>query len=99
MTRSVSVRQAAEEELAAALDWYEARARGTGTRLLAQVRAALDVMADGFDGSPHPEVGGVRRLLLTRFPYAVVFVAEGDHVEVLAFEHLRRRPGYWKQRP
>jgi toxin ParE1/3/4 len=98
MTRSLSVRDVAEEELAGAIDWYEARARGTGARLLVQVRAALALVADGFDGSPHPEVDGVRRLVLTRFPYAIVFIVESAHVEVLAFEPLRRRPGYWRQR-
>jgi toxin ParE1/3/4 len=97
MSRTISIRDAAEQELADALAWYEARAAGAGTRLLDQVHAALNVLADGFDGSPH-QVDGVRRFLLRRFPYAIAFVADARHVEVLAFEHLRRRPGYWRGR-
>ena len=96
MPRTVSIRDAAEEELAAALEWYEARVPGTGARLLDHVRTALASLAEGVDGSPHPFVEGTRRLLVQRFPYAIAFVADADHVEVLAFEHLRRRPGYWR---
>jgi toxin ParE1/3/4 len=98
MNRTISIRDAAEQELTDALAWYEARAAGAGTRLLDHVHAALNVIADGFDGSPHPEVDGVRRFLLRRFPYAIAFVVDERLVEVLAFEHLRRRPGYWRGR-
>lgn len=41
---------------------------------------------------------GVRRLLIERFPYSVVFVQHGNDVRVLAFAHHKRRPGYWRNR-
>lgn len=34
----------------------------------------------------------------SRFPYAAIYVDEADHVLVLAFEHFKRRPGYWIDR-
>jgi hypothetical protein len=34
-----------------------------------------------------------------RFPYRVVFQAEGDRVTVVAIAHHGRRPGYWRRPP
>jgi len=96
MRRSVSIREAAEQDIVHAVDWYESRASGAGLRLVEEIRVGLHALADGFDGSPHPHVSDVRRLLLRRFPYGIVFVADEARVEVLALEHLRRRPGYWR---
>ncbi len=39
-----------------------------------------------------------RRHFGARFPYAVIYVEEPDHVLVLAFAHFKRRPGYWIDR-
>lgn len=40
----------------------------------------------------------IRRALLPRFPYAVVFMDLGAEIRVLAAAHARRRPGYWLNR-
>jgi hypothetical protein len=46
-----------------------------------------------------PYVFGSRRYLLQQFPYAVVYDIQPDgSALVLALTHLRRRPGYWRQR-
>jgi toxin ParE1/3/4 len=39
---------------------------------------------------------GNRRRVLHRFPYSVIYEAQGSTVTVLAVAHHRRRPGYWK---
>jgi hypothetical protein len=41
---------------------------------------------------------GVKRLLLRRFPYAVVVRERGTEIFVIAFAHYARRPGYWRDR-
>src|SRR2546428_173623 len=40
----------------------------------------------------------IRRTLLPRFPYAVVFIDLGTELRVLAVAHAKRRPGYWLNR-
>ncbi len=40
----------------------------------------------------------IRRVLLPRFPHAIVFVERRDEYFVLAVSHLRRRPEYWRER-
>jgi hypothetical protein len=42
--------------------------------------------------------GDVRRCLTNRFPYGVIYCVEDYGVLVLAVMHLKRRPGYWRQR-
>lgn len=39
-----------------------------------------------------------RRLLAGDFPYALVYLDEPDHIWILAIMHLKRRPGYWRER-
>ncbi len=41
---------------------------------------------------------GVRRKLLRRFPYLVVFVELDTQVRVLAVAHAKRSPGCWLER-
>lgn len=42
----------------------------------------------------------IRRYLLSRFPYAVYYrwEQEQERVSIYAVMHLRRRPGYWRNR-
>ena len=51
----------------------------------------------------HPEAGQligsiVRRRMLRRFPYAILYCAGDSEVRILAVMHLRRRPSYWLDR-
>lgn len=99
MTKPWRVRPSAEREIEAAIDWYEARGRGVGADLRALVTEGIArLRAEPNLGGPVLGVGGpvpFRRLLLPRFPYALVFVELDDAYELVALMHLRRRPGYW----
>lgn len=86
----------AEEELAEAADWYEARRAGLGVELIAIVDRAFEAIV----ASPlaHPTWRPdrpYRRTVLRQFPYVVFFRCDGDDVIVVAVAHARRRPGYW----
>ncbi|MBI4701670.1 MAG: type II toxin-antitoxin system RelE/ParE family toxin [Deltaproteobacteria bacterium] len=98
----LSVEPEAEEELAEAVDWYEAREPGLGAALFAEVDAAVfGLRRRELPGVTVPHVRAelpVRRVLLARFPYAVVFLDASDELHVLAVAHHRRRPGYWRDR-
>jgi hypothetical protein len=41
---------------------------------------------------------GIRRILVHRFPYAIVFMRGPHEIHVLAFAHFQRRSGYWMER-
>jgi len=40
-------------------------------------------------------VGNVRRRLLRRFPYGLLYTLKPDAIRVLAVMNLKRRPAYW----
>jgi toxin ParE1/3/4 len=96
----VRVEPAARAELDAAMAWYEGRSLGVGMELLAEARHALERIARYPEvGTPIPRVRaerGTRRLTLRRFPYAFVYRVRGDEIEVVAFAHHARKPGYWR---
>jgi toxin ParE1/3/4 len=91
---------AAVEEIHSAAVWYEARRSGLSADLLAEVEQTLELVSSR--SATFPRLGGtppdliVRRALLDRFPYALIFLAlpTGD-LRVVAFAHAKRRPGYW----
>jgi plasmid stabilization system protein ParE len=39
-----------------------------------------------------------RRLLMTRFPYQLVYRVRPTEVVLVAVAHLKRRPEYWRHR-
>lgn len=91
----------AEVELREATAWYRERDPRVADRFTAEVRRTLQLIVS------FPRIGGhipsvddpdVRRVPIHSFPYHVVFVELPDRLEVVAFAHNRRRPGYFVER-
>jgi plasmid stabilization system protein ParE len=40
----------------------------------------------------------IRRCLMKRFPYGVLYTIEEDYILILAVMHFSRDPSYWKHR-
>lgn len=36
-----------------------------------------------------------RRYLLPKFPFAIIYSIEPDHIRIVAVAHTKRKPGYW----
>lgn len=87
----------AEEEFEAAVAWYEERDTGLGLDFAAEVRGAIRLAQSMPLAWPEMEEN-VRRVLVHRFPYGVLYSPEGGRIHILAVMHLRRRPGYWRER-
>jgi hypothetical protein len=98
----VRILEAAAAEAAGAAAWYESQRAGLGADFREDFRAGLAVLQEGVvPGSPWPgHLGerGVKRILLKRFPFSLVFVASAGSKVVLAVAHHRRRPAYWRGR-
>lgn len=91
----------ADEELRAAILRYEEERRGLGDDFWSQVQHALELISE------HPQIGNVlrtrtgrqlRRLLVRRFPFHVIYRERPEFIEVIAFAHTSRRPQYWRTR-
>jgi len=100
--KRLGVDPAAEEELRAAVAWYEMQRRGLGARFFTEVGRVLDlILRHPGIGSPVPRVRaeyGTRRVPLRRFPYFVVYREQGEEIQVVAVAHASRKPGYWRHR-
>ena len=94
MRRSASFNPQARLELREAAAYYGLESEALRERFLLAVEEALEqVLA-------HPEAAGVvradiRRHLLRRFPYGLLYAIRGSEVRILAVMHQRRRPFYW----
>lgn len=96
--KSVTLHEAAEAELRAALDYYENQRSGLGRELRLMFEAALRSVRANPCSFPLEEDGGFRFALFRRFPYKLVFLDLEDHLWIVAVAHLRRRPRYWVTR-
>jgi hypothetical protein len=90
---------AVERELSEAQRWYETARKGLGDEFILEVDRAISEIANGSVPTlPHPDVPEVRRALLRRFPYWLVILEAGEELILIAVAHMRRRPGYWRER-
>lgn len=87
----------AKADLLAAVEYYEreswaiaGRFSDEMERLVAEVGANPSVF--------RPFHKNARRHFRFRFPYAVIYVERASEVQILAFAHFKRRPGYWVER-
>ena len=87
----------AESEFHEAIDYYEDCEPGLGYDFSIEVFATIQNIVDYPSAWPVIEEG-VRRCLVNRFPYGVLYSIEQDEIFILAVMHLRRHPDYWKNR-
>ena len=102
MSKPLRIDREAQEELGAAVSWYEDQRPGLGRELLDAVDETLRrIEAAPQAASPAlrlPQELGVRRRLVQRFPYSVFYMELSEEIRILAIAHTRRRPFYWRQR-
>ena len=48
--------------------------------------------------APGPADEEIRRHLIRRFPYAIVYLVDPKRVVILAIAHRSRHPNYWRDR-
>lgn len=87
----------AESELAEAALFYESRVAGLGKSFAAEIESTIALVRQ-FPDAGSPLGPAHRRVLVARFPYAVVYRRNPDSVAIVAIAHQRRRPGYWRRR-
>lgn len=91
----------ADGEVIAAAQWYGARVPGLGEQFLEEVERAYQALRTQLGGSSLEYYTGphlIRRVLLRRFPYAVIAIVRDAETLVVAVAHTHRRPLYWAAR-
>ena len=84
----------AKNELDDAVTFYETELAGLGRLFKEEIKSSVSRIKE------HPEAwsiekGDVRKALLHRFPYKILYSIEKDHIVILAVAHQHRKPNYW----
>jgi toxin ParE1/3/4 len=95
ITHSFHPEAAIEFEEAAA--FYESKVAGLGKSFSAEVERTVGFIQEFPDAGASVNTN-LRRVLVDRFPYAIVYQRTVDSVVIIAVAHQRRRPGYWRGR-
>jgi Putative addiction module component len=84
----------AEQELNESAQFYDLEDPGLGSAFLQEIARCLQSI------EAHPMAGAlvrgdVRRRLIHRFPFALLYRITPDRIRILAVMNLKRRPAYW----
>ena len=88
----------ARDDFDDAVFWYEAQERGLGVKLIRAVNEALDRIQ--FFPFSFPVIHGtnVRRVVVGKFPFSIIFVPELERIYVYSVFHTSRNPIIWRGR-
>ncbi|HEY4943885.1 MAG TPA: type II toxin-antitoxin system RelE/ParE family toxin [Rhizomicrobium sp.] len=95
--KRIAIRPQARIELLEAADWYEARSEDLRAAFLRAFDATIANVVR------HPlgyqvVFGAVRRAMLRRFPYAIIYRVDEGEIVVVACIHGARDPVEWRNR-
>lgn len=87
----------ARRDLTSAVAYYDSEFPNLGQELAREARRVCMLISEsplaGAEVRP-----GIRRRLLRRFPYAILYSRDSVGVLVIAVMHQRRRPDHWLRR-
>ena len=87
----------AQRELDDAVTWYNDQVDGLGQEFLDELDRAVR-RSVRYPLSCPEITPGLRRCLLARFPYELIYGLDDDTIVVVAVAHLHREPRYWLDR-
>ena len=91
------VHHEADADYEEAYDWYFAKRQDLAEDFSLAVEQAVAKVAEAPLRFQEIEPG-IRRCLVHGFPYGLIYEAGDDEVFLVCIMHLRRRPGYWRNR-
>ncbi len=93
----IIVQPEAEAEITEAFRWYEDKNEGLGSEFM----RALDASLSSIQRNPTAYAAvhkQMRRAVLRRFPYSVIYLFDTGRIVVLACFHASRDPQQWRDR-
>ena len=79
--------------------WYESKAKNLGIDFLREVDHAIERISESPETWPwYDKQIGVRKFLVHRFPFGVIYKLKENVIQIVAVADLRRKPGYWQDR-
>jgi hypothetical protein len=87
----------AKLELDDAVAYYELEHSGLGINFKKEVQKNIERIKK-FPQAASIERGEIRKSLLHKFPYKILYSIELDHIFNIALAHQHRKPDYWVER-
>lgn len=87
----------AEAEFNEAIEYYEVIESGLGYDFAVEIHSAIQRSVTLPKAWPIVE-GDIRRSLVKRFPYGILYAEQHEEIYIVAVMHLHRHPDYWKHR-
>ena len=84
----------AQQELDEAVEWYNQQALGLGLEFLDELDDSIKLILV-FPEISEKILEDIRRFMINRFPYGIIYSIDGDYIVIIAIAHLRRKPNYW----
>ena len=88
---------AAVAETREARRWYGKESASAAEGFVAELQRSLELISEAPLRWPAYEAD-TRRLVMRRYPYAVIYRVMDLTIQVVAVAHTSRRPGYWSNR-
>jgi len=87
----------AQKELDDSFLWYDSQLVGLGNEFLDEIDIAVRRI-QAYPESCELIEDGLRRCLINRFPYGIIYGIDEDKIIIVAIAHLHRKPQYWHER-
>jgi len=97
MSLSVIFQRAAKIEFLEASMWYESKRLGLGAEFIEEIERCIS-QAAAFPHLYKVVHNDLRCVIANRFPYAIYFRQEPQHIVILAVFHSSRNPRSWQSR-
>jgi plasmid stabilization system protein ParE len=87
----------AEEEFYNIVDYYKQFDQELSADFIQEFDQAVQQLI-AFPKAGNPYLHQTRRVILSRFPYAIVYKIYEKNIVAHAVMHMRRKPDYWQER-
>ncbi|MFK5881035.1 MAG: type II toxin-antitoxin system RelE/ParE family toxin [Sulfurospirillum sp.] len=87
----------AEKEFNATIDYYEECKTGLGLEFANEVYRTIQRILK-FPTAWQKFDNEIRRCLINRFPFGIIYYQKDNEIIILAVMQLKRKPNYWKDR-
>ncbi|MGH9932905.1 MAG: type II toxin-antitoxin system RelE/ParE family toxin [Pyrinomonadaceae bacterium] len=87
----------AQSDFGEAMGYYDEQSFGLGFELAEAVERALERI-EHYPEAWSPLSSRVRRCLVRRFPYGVIYETRSDRLIIVAIQKLHREPESWRSR-
>lgn len=94
---NVIFNELAREELNDAIEYYELELSGLGDRFENDIKRGIKRIFE-YPQAWSVEKGEIRKYLLHKFPYKILYSIEPDYIYTVAIAHQHQRPNYWVNR-